>query len=97
LSEFALGNYTEGIYDAASQIVEFETNLAQIWVNDLSSDYGVISVEELYNLWPAHDWLTVLSHVFPSSVHLSNFSTVVVRGTEYFRRLSLLVSETEPR
>jgi predicted metalloendopeptidase len=96
LSEFALGNYTEGIYDAASQIVEFETNLAQIWVNDLSSDYGVISVEELYNLWPAHDWLTVLSHVFPSSVHLSNFSTVVVRGTEYFRRLSLLVSQTEP-
>jgi endothelin-converting enzyme len=96
LSEFALGNYTEGILDAAYQIVEFETNLSQIWVDDDYSADSVFTVEELYNLWPAHDWLTVLSEVFPSSVLLSNSSSVVVPTAEYFRRLSLLVSQTEP-
>jgi predicted metalloendopeptidase len=101
LSEFALENYTyyEGIYDAAHEIVEFETSLAQIWVDDFFYDYSadsVFTVEELYNLWPAHDWLTVLSRVFPSSVPLTSFSSVVVPTADYFRRLSDLVSETEP-
>jgi predicted metalloendopeptidase len=92
-----LDDATDEIEEVATQIVGFETDLSQIWVDASSYEYGsesVFTVEQLYTLWPEHDWLAVLSDVFPSSVPLSNTSYVVVPTADYFKRLSDLVIRT---
>uniref|UniRef100_A0A8C5PBL5 endothelin-converting enzyme 1 n=1 Tax=Leptobrachium leishanense TaxID=445787 RepID=A0A8C5PBL5_9ANUR len=94
-----LGGSPESIDIQMEQILEFETQLANLTVpqderRDEEKIYNRMTVAELQTLSPAFDWMDYLGFAL-SPLDLNDTEPVVVYGKEYLQQVSELVNNTD--
>ncbi|PIO36729.1 hypothetical protein AB205_0151420 [Aquarana catesbeiana] len=95
-----LGGAIGSVEVQMAQIVEFETQLANLTVpqderRDEEKIYNRMNVAELQNLAPVFDWLDYLNFAL-SPLEINDTEPVVVYGKEYLQQVSDLVNSTDP-
>ncbi|CAH2248424.1 endothelin-converting enzyme 2 [Pelobates cultripes] len=95
-----LGGSLGSIESQMEQILEFETQLANLTVpqderRDEEKIYNRMTVGDLQILSPAFDWMDYLGFAL-SPLELNDTEPVVVYGKEYLQQVSELVNNTDP-